>query len=111
MCLKLQQAYPDTFDPKVDWKSSARLKIFPAAPGTTAAMVDDTLGYDMQVNDTKDLFVDQSQTNESSTMRKATLAPGVHKLCFIEVKTTAKKFCGVFHLSRNEISSTLTGPF
>ena len=103
VCLKLQQAYPDTFDPKVDWKSSARLKFFPAAPGTTAAMVDDTLGYDMQVNDTKDLFVDQSQTNESSTMRKATLAPGVHKLCFIEVKTTAKKFCGVFHLSRNEI--------
>jgi hypothetical protein len=89
-CLQLQRAYPESFDPTRHWVSSGRLKFYPWA----RAGVNDTLGYDMEVQDTRALFVANRD-----------FGSGKHRRCFVEVKSTAGAFRGVFHLSRNELRS------
>ena len=99
--LQLQKAYPESFDPTRHWVSSARLKFYPAS----RTRVDDTLGYDMEVHDTRGLFVAGGGGNSSSSGKhqRVEFAPGGHRRCFVEVKSTAGPFRGVFHLSRNEL--------
>ena len=91
-CLWLQREYPETFHPTRHWVSSNRLKFYPGARGG----VNDALGYDMEVEDTRGLFV-------ANDGRRMDFGPGAHRRCFVEVKAAAGKFQGTFYLSRNEL--------
>jgi hypothetical protein len=90
--LQLQRAYPESFDPSRHWVSSSRLKFYPWA----RAGVDDAKGYDMEVQDTRGLFV-------ANDGRRIDFGSGKHRRCFVEVKSVAGEFCGAFYLSRNEL--------
>jgi hypothetical protein len=91
-CLWLQRKYPETFYPTRHWVSSNRLKFYPGM----RRGINDALGYDMEVEDTKGLFVANDE-------RRMDYGSGAHRLCFVEVKAAAGKVQGTFYLSRNEL--------
>lgn len=86
--LYLQKKYGDTYiNPIENWRSSNRRKRFP----TRSHGIDDTLGYDLFVEDRMEIFVKGSGAST--------------KKCYFEIKGIADSFNveeTQFHVSRNE---------
>jgi len=86
-CCYLKSLYGESFNEFENWLSSAKLKVF-----TIGSFCDDSLGYDFEINDHKQIFATKQSRNSVRV-----------KKCFIEVKGCSGAWDGTFHVTKNEL--------